>query len=192
MNIDHRAQDDRIRASQSSVIARMQADPAACQTTYSTRGQIRAGLACHIEQGRLSAITDLGPAMGGDAAGPSPGFYARSAIVGCVGIGIKMLAVREGLVLERLTVTVETDFDDTALMGLGSNPAGPMGTRVIIDIESKDDPARITEIVDMALERDPWFLALRDAQVVEPQLNVCPATKAANGDIRGAMLDMTD
>jgi uncharacterized OsmC-like protein len=179
MNIDNRAQDDRIRASQSSVIARMQADPAACQRTYSTRGQIRAGLACHIEQGRLSAITDLGPAMGGDAAGPSPGFYARSAIVGCVGIGIKMLAVREGLVLETLTVTVETDFDDTALMGLGANAAAPMATRVIIDIESAEDPSHIARIVDIALERDPWFLALRDAQVVNPQLNLSAAADAA-------------
>ena len=179
MNIDHRAHDDHIRASQSSVIARMQVDPDACQRTYSTRGQIRAGLACHIEQGRLSAITDLGPAMGGDAAGPSPGFYARSAIVGCVGIGIKMLAVREGLVLQTLTVTVETDFDDTALMGLGANAAAPMATRVIIDIESTEDPAHIARIVDIALERDPWFLALRDAQVVEPQLNLSAAADVA-------------
>ena len=172
MNIDHRAQDDRIRTSQSSVIARMQADPSACERTYTTKGQIRAGLACHIEQGRLSAITDLGPAMGGDAAGPSPGFYARSAIVGCVGIGIKMLAVREGLVLETLTVTVETDFDDTALMGLGANAAAPMATRVVIDIESAEDTHSIAELVDRALERDPWFLALRDAQVVEPSVTV--------------------
>lgn len=180
MTIDHRAHDDRIRASQATVIARMNADPAACQRTYSTTGEIRAGLTCHIEQGRFSATTDLGLAMGGDAAGPSPGFYARGAIVGCVGIAIKMLAVREGLVLEKVTVTVETDFDDTALMGLGSNPAGPMRTRVIVGIESTDDPARIAEVVNRSLERDPWFLALRDAQVVEPQLSVRAIADAAD------------
>ncbi|MBF9029020.1 hypothetical protein HKCCE3408_01315 [Rhodobacterales bacterium HKCCE3408] len=177
---DHQTQDDRIRASQSSVIQRMTADPAACQRTYSTTGEIRTGLACHIEQGRFSATTDLGPAMGGDAAGPSPGFYARSGIVGCVAIGIKMLAVRRGLVLERITVTVETDFDDTALMGLGSNPAGPMKTRVAIGIESNEDSARIAEMVNRALEHDPWFLALRDAQVVEPRLNLTPIATAVD------------
>lgn len=172
MITDHHVHDDRVRASQASVIARMAADPAACQRTYSTTGEIRAGLACHIEQGQFSATADLGPAMGGDASGPSPGFYARSAIIGCVGIGIKMLAVREGLVFEKMTVTVETDFDDAALMGLGSNPAGPMKTRVIVDIESDDDSARVADVVNRALERDPWFLALRDAQVVEPSLKV--------------------
>lgn len=178
MITDQRGHDDRIRASQAKVIDRMRADPAACGRTYATKGEIRAGLACHIEQGRYSATADLGPAMGGDASGPSPGFYARSAIVGCVAIGIKMLAVREGLVVEKMTVTVETDFDDAALMGLGANPAGPMRTRVIVDIESREDPARIAGVVNRALERDPWFLALRDAHVVEPLLNVS-ATAAA-------------
>lgn len=180
MSIDHNREDERIRSAQLNVIDRMRADPAACQRTYATAGQIGAGLTCRITQGRFSAITDLGLAMGGEAAGPSPGFFARSAIVGCVGIGIKMLAVREGLRLEKLTITVETDFDDTALMGLGSNPAGPIWTRVIIEIDSEDDPARIAEVVDRALERDPLFLALRDAQVVEPHQKVCTANRAVN------------
>ena len=179
MIIDHPSSDAQIRAAQFAVIDRMQADPATCQRTYATTGEIGVGLTCHIVQGRFSATTDLGPAMGGGAAGPSPGFFARSGIVGCVAIGIKMLAVQEGLRFEKMTVTVETDFDDTALMGLGSNPAGPMGTRVIIDIESMDDPARIADVVDRALERDPWFLALRDAQFVEPHLNVSATIRAA-------------
>ena len=172
MTTDRNDHDTRIRACQADVIARMQADPAACHKTYVTTGEIRAGLACHIEQGRFSAIADLGPAMGGEAAGPSPGFYARSAIVGCVGIGIKMLAAREGFRVDRLAVTVETDFDDTALMGLGASSAGPLRTRIAVAIESPDDPARISDMVNRALERDPWFLALRDAQVVEPCLFV--------------------
>jgi uncharacterized OsmC-like protein len=178
MTIDHTDHHSRIRACQADVIARMQADPAACRRTYATAGEIRAGLTCHIEQGGFSATADLGPGMGGEAAGPSPGFYARSAIVGCVGIGIKMLAVREGFVLDRLTVTVETDFDDAALMGLGANSAGPLRTRIGIDIDSKDDPARIADMVDRALDRDPWFLALRDAQVVEPHLSVSATADA--------------
>lgn len=180
MTIDHKSHDDRIRVSQSSVIARMNADPGACKRTYVTTGRIRAGLACQIEQGPFSVTADLGLAMGGDASGPSPGFYARSAIIGCVGIGIKMLAVREGLVFERMAVTVETDFDDSALMGLGPNPAGPLRTRVIVDIESKDDPARIAEVTNRALERDPWFLALRDAQIVEPHVNVSATAESVD------------
>ena len=174
--------DNHIRSCQADVISRMTADPTACQRTYATTGEIGAGLTCNVTQGRFAAITDLGAGMGGGAAGPSPGFFARTAIVGCVGMGVKMLAVREGLVFEQITVTVETSFDDAALMGLGMNPAGPLHTRVIINIDSQDDPARIAEVVDRALSHDPWFLALRDAQVVEPVVNVAstaPEVEAA-------------
>jgi hypothetical protein len=45
-------------------------------------------------------------------------------------------------------------------------------TQGIVDIESRDDPVRIAEVVNRTLERDPWFLALRDAQAVERQLKV--------------------
>lgn len=172
--------DDHIRSCQADVIARMSADPAACLRTYATTGEIGAGLTCHVTQGRFAAITDLGAAMGGSAAGPSPGFFARTAIIGCVGIGVKMLAVREGLVFDQMTVTVETAFDDAALMGLGANTAGPLHTRIILDIDSQDDPARISEVVERALARDPWFLALRDAQVVEPMVNVTPKMAAVD------------
>lgn len=180
MNTSDQNHDDHIRACQADVIARMTADPEACKRSYATTGEIGSGLTCHVSQGRFAAITDLGAAMGGGAEGPSPGFFARAAIVGCVGIGVKMLAVREGLVVDHVTVTVETSFDDAALVGLGMNPAGPLHTRVVIDIVSPDDPARIAEVVDRALSHDPWFLALRDAQDVEPVLNVGSTAQAVD------------
>lgn len=170
--------DDHIRAGQAKVIERMTADPAACLTTLTAVGHIGEGLSCRVEQGRFSAVTDMGTAMGGDMAGPPPGFFARAAIVGCVGIGVKMMAVREGLVFDRMTVTVETDFDDSALMGLGDNSAAPLRTRVRIDVESAEDQVRIHDLVDRALDRDPWFLALRDAQVVEPLVFVSEPSAA--------------
>lgn len=172
MTPSHAARDAEIREAQGAVIARMKADPAAARSTIATTGRIGAGLACTVTQGRFSAVTDLGRAMGGDAAGPSPGFFARVGIVGCVAIGVKMMAAREGLAFESVTVTVETDFDDAALMGLGTGSAAPLATRIGIAIESAEDPARISDLVDRALARDPWFLALRDAQVVEPSLTV--------------------
>ena len=161
-----------IREAQSKVIARMKADPEAARTTVATVGRISEGLACTLEQGRFMAITDLGPGMGGDAAGPSPGFYGRAAIVGCVGMGVKMLAAREGLVFDHMTVTVETDFDDTALFGLGDASAAPLVTRVRIDIETDASPQAVEDVVNRALGMDPWFLALRDAQVVQPILTL--------------------
>ena len=67
-----------------------------------------------------------------------------------------------------------------ALMGLGMNSAGPLHTRVIIDIDSQDDPARIADVVNRALSHDPWFLALRDAQFVEPVVNVASTAQGVD------------
>ena len=169
----------RIREAQTLVIARMKADPSAARSTIVTTGRIADGLTCHVEQGHHTAVADLGHAMGGDAEGPSPGFYGRTAIVGCVGMGVKMLAAREGLVFDAMTITVETDFDDAALFGLGSSSAAPLATRIEIGITSDADPALVLECVHRALEMDPWFLALRDAQLV------CPRTTLRRRSVEG-------
>lgn len=165
-----------IRNSQNNVIARMQEDSDKARSTIVTTGRIGEGLACTVTQGKFSTVTDLGRGMGGDAAGPSPGFHARVAIAGCVGMAVKMLAAREGLAFHAVEVTVETDFDDGALFGLGTASAAPVETRVSIHVESDAGEMAVTEIVDRALAMDPWYLALRDAQRVVPRLTVTGRT----------------
>ncbi len=161
-----------IREAQNKVISRMTMIPEHQISTTVTTGRIGDGLTCLVEQGNFSTVLDLGPGMGGDAAGPSPTFYARAAIAGCVGIGVKMLAAREGLVFRSVLVAVETDFSDLALFGLGNARAAPLETRVNITIESEEPEAMIQSVVDRALEMDPWYLALRDAQNVAAQVAV--------------------
>jgi uncharacterized OsmC-like protein len=160
------ARDAQIREAQNTVIARMQSDLAPARSTIRTTGSVGEGLACHVSQGRFDAILDLGKGMGGDCAGPSPGFFARAAIAGCVAIAVKMLAAREGVRFETVDVAVETDFDDAALFGLGDGSAAPLETRVLIDVATTADDAVARDIVARALTMDPWFIALRDPQVL--------------------------
>ena len=173
------ARDIRIRDSQNLVIERMKADPDAARSTIISTGSVREGLACTVQQGKFSAIMDLGHAMGGDAAGPSPGFFARAGIVGCVAIATKMAAARAGISIRQIMVEVETDFDDLAIFGLGGSSAAPTETRVTISIDSDEDEAEISGLVARVLEIDPWFLALRDAQNVKT--SVQPRVKGSNG-----------
>lgn len=164
--------DDLIRDRQNAVIARMKTSPETRFSTTTTTGRIDNGLICRVTQDNYSAVMDLGPHMGGDAAGPSPSFFARAGIAGCVGIAIKMLAARERLVLDSVTVTVETDFDNGGLMGISEDPAGPVETRVNITIQTDACRADVSDLVNRALETDIWYLALRDAQRVVPSLTV--------------------
>jgi uncharacterized OsmC-like protein len=175
------ARDAQIRLAQNAVIERMRADLDGACSTLVTTGRIQEGLTCRVTQGKFQATLDMGPGMGGDAAGPSPGFFARAGIVGCVGIGVKMLAAREGLVFRSVDVTIECDFDDAALMGLSPRTAAPLQSRIRVEIDTDEDRAIVRSLVDRALAADPWFLALRDAQVVHHEIHM-----AAAGDAKPA------
>ncbi|MCW3784746.1 OsmC family protein [Defluviimonas salinarum] len=171
--------DEVIRQAQTAVIERMRQDLAAACNTLVTTGRIEDGLTCHASQGKFHATMDLGPGMGGDAAGPSPGFFARAAIVGCVSIGVKMMAAREGLVFRSVDVTIECDFDDAALMGLSPRTAAPLESRIRIEVDTDEDRAAVRSLVDRALSVDPWYLALRDAQVVQHEIHMAADAGAA-------------
>lgn len=163
---------DDIRVAQTKVIERLSADPQAACTTIALTGRVSDGLACTVEQGKLSAVMDMGPAMGGAALGPSPGFFARAAIAGCVAIGVKMTAAREGLDVSAVDVSVETDFDDLALFGLGSGHAAPTETRISLVLVSSEPEQVLADLTDRVLAFDPWFLALRDTQKVMVETKV--------------------
>jgi uncharacterized OsmC-like protein len=173
------ARDEMIRQAQAAVIDRMRQDLDAACNTIVTTGRVEDGLICHAAQGKFEATMDMGRAMGGDAAGPSPGFYARAAVVGCVGIGVKMMAAREGLVFRSVDVRIECDFDDAALMGLSLRSAAPLETRIGIDVDTDEDPVTVRALVERALSVDPWFLALRDAQAVHHEITLTAAAPAA-------------
>jgi hypothetical protein len=65
-----------------------------------------------------------------------------------------------------INVDIEMDFDDSALLGMGTNPAAPLETRLVISLKSREDGKKLKAMVDRALAADPFFLALRDGQKV--------------------------
>ena len=130
------------------------------------------GLECIFRQGDQSAVMDMPQIMGGGDAGPTPGFFGRAAVAGCVAMGIKQAAILAELVFDNVRVDIENDFDDGAVYGMGTCSAGPLETRLAIRIETAVPEAEVTALVENVLQRDPWFLALRDAQVVKPQVIV--------------------
>ncbi len=168
--------DTRIREAQLAVISHMKAAPEKARSTLRTCGEVGEGLSCRINQGKFEAILDLGPGMGGGATGPSPGFFGRAAIAGCIAIAVKMHAAREGLCFSRVDVAVEMDFDDAALFGIGTGSAAPLETRVCIEIATDADRAIVSDLVSRVLEMDPWFLALRDPQKVSSKITAVPIT----------------
>ena len=141
-------------------------------SSMSIDARIEGGLACTITDGTREVIVDMPEPVGGDSMGPTPGFHARAAVAGCVAIGIKMTAAREGIELKSVNVNVGMDFDDSAVFAMGENTAAPLKTIISIDLESDTGEAELKAMVDRALASDTYFLALRDPQVVETRLKV--------------------
>lgn len=170
-----------IRIAQDRVVEKLKTRPEKRYSTSVTQARIEDGLVCTATQDGHVAVMDLGKPMGGRGVDPSPSFYARAAVAGCVAICIKMTALREGFSMRNIDVEVETDHDNLAILVPGLQ-AAPLETRIRITIDSEAPRRRLGELVDRALGMDIWYLALRDAQNVKTSVRY--AAKDGHGTPR--------
>ena len=159
-----------IRTAQAKVRKAYATRPDSALSTSHAFAEIAHGLKCFFKQGTETAVMDLPEVMGGTNKGPTPGFHARAAVSGCVAIGIKMEAANQGISIDSIHVGIEMDFDDSAALGMGSNSAAPLATRLEIKVTTDHKEADIQALVAQVLEKDTFFLALRDAQPVTAEI----------------------
>ena len=145
--------------------------PDFARSTEVITGTVNGGLACTISDGSHEVRADMPQTMGGTGTGPSPGYYARAGIAGCISIGIKMQAARAGYDFRSIQVDVETDFDDRAFYDLADCSAAPLETRLTIVVECDLEAGQLETFIAGVLERDTWYLALRDAQSVKTRIS---------------------
>ena len=162
--------DEEIRTAQSKVREAYATKPDSALSTSHASAEIGHGLKCVFTQGTETAVMDLPEVMGGTNKGPTPGFHARAAITGCVAIGIKMEAANQGFSIDSIHVGIEMDFDDSAALGMGSNSAAPLATRLVITVNTDHEESDIQALVAQVLEKDTFFLALRDEQAVTAEI----------------------
>ena len=121
--------------------------PDTAQSTSHASAEVGDGLKCVFRQGTETAVMDLPEVMGGTNKGPTPGFHARAAVSGCVAIGIKMEAANQGIPIDVIHVGIEMDFDGSAALGMGSNSAAPIATRLAITVKTRHEEADIQALV---------------------------------------------
>jgi uncharacterized OsmC-like protein len=89
--------------------------------------------------------TDMPPAMGGRAGGPTPGWLLRGALASCTATVIAMRAARLGIALRTLEVTAESDSDNRGVLGLDERVSaglGPVRTKVKIAGDASQEALR--------------------------------------------------
>jgi len=134
--------------------------------------ELHEGLCCvYIQDGHRLTL-DMPSAVGGSGEGPSPGYFGRAAICGCLAIGIKMAAARENMRLDAVRVGIEQDWDNRGVLGVAGASPVPSDTRIAIGLESPEAEERVRAIVSRAIASDPWFLAYRDAQPVSTAVSI--------------------
>ena len=161
---------EEIRTAQSKVREAYATRPDSALSTSHASAEVGDGLKCVFKQGTETAVMDLPEIMGGTNEGPTPGFHARAAVSGCVAIGIKMEAANQGISIDSIHVGIEMDFDDSAALGMGSNSAAPLATRLEIKVTTDNEESDVQALVAQVLEKDTFFLALRDAQPVTTEI----------------------
>ena len=102
-------------------------------------------------------ISDMPPTVGGEGSAPTPGWFMQAALATCNATGIAMKAAREGIELNTLEVSIDTESDTRGIFGIQESiKVGPlnMRTRVRIGAEGVSEE-KLHEIVKWN-EKHSW------------------------------------
>jgi len=124
------------------------------------------GLRCRVAGSAGEQIeTDMPPAMGGNAAGPNPGWFFRASLASCCATVIAMRAARLGINLTKLEVTVDSEGDHRGMLGLDDRiSAGMSPLRTSVQIAADNaKPQELEELVRWADRHSPVGCTVRNA-----------------------------
>ena len=109
--------------------------------------------------------TDMPTSVGGTNTSVSPGWYLRAAEASCVATLIAMRAAHQGITLEAIEVTVDSESDDRGITGADDSvPGGPLSTRVQVRLRSEStDSAALEALVNWAVDHCPVTDAVKRA-----------------------------
>lgn len=143
------------------------------QRTYRNIASLTEGTLCHVEEGGRRLTMDVGKALGGNDDGPNPSMVLRSAVSGCVAIGIKQWAARHGIMIERIEVALETSIDARGQLGVcdEKTPGFEKSTLniLVVSTASKNE---IERAIDLSIRYSPVLDAFVNPQPYELQLTV--------------------
>ena len=115
------------------------------------------GLQCEITgPDGERAMSDMPPPMGGESAGPNPGWFLRAAMASCMATTIAARAAVTGIVVERLVVSAHSESDFRGALGIDDVSAAVMGLRVEVSITAPaTTPQQLGELIAWAELHSP-------------------------------------
>jgi uncharacterized OsmC-like protein len=127
---------------------------------------LQSGLKCRVTGPSGESIeTDMPPAWGGGGSQPNPGWFFRASLAACCSTVIAAQAVRLGINLTKLDVTVEGEGDNRGMLGLDETiSAGHSAIRTNVRISAQSATSeQLNELVEWAAAHSPVGCTVRDA-----------------------------
>jgi uncharacterized OsmC-like protein len=154
-----------IREAMETLGAGIAADPAKARSKPNpATARLTEGLKCEVTGAHGQRfLTDMPPAMGGEATAPNPGWFLRGAIASCAATVIAMHAARRGILLDLLEVTVDTESDLRGILGAEGVAAGQKVVRTSVRIRGGADAQTLRELVSWCEAHSPVGCTVREA-----------------------------
>lgn len=153
--------------------------PARGQRTYTNIATVEGGTICRTVENDQEITLDVGKAMGGEDAGPTPSTVLRAAFSSCLAIGIKLWASREEVPIDKVTVAVDTDVDARGILGACESVSPGFGAiSVAIAVESNAETDAIARVIEKSFRYSPLVEVFCKPQTIETALTVQAAVAA--------------
>ncbi len=154
--------------------------PARGQRVYRNVASVGDGIACQVEEAGRSLCLDVGKAVGGDDSAPNPSMLLRSALSGCVAIGIKQWAARRDVQIDYVEVVLETDVDARGQLGVRDDVTpGFQEVRMMITVTSPASREDVEDVVSVSLRYSPLFDVFQYPQPVVHQVQLVGSSAGA-------------
>lgn len=134
-------------------------------------------LRCSTTEGSSVIESDLPPALGGEAAAPSPATLVRAALGACLAMGYRLRAAELGIELAAVRVTVESESELCGMLDPEADvPPGFTALRYRVEIESPAPEPDIERVVELGDRLSPVLDMLTRPHAVERTLSITRPT----------------
>ncbi len=167
---------DELRAVQTPLKQRYEAEPEAALVTLTAEGSLGEGISCSVSTGRAIAEAGLHPASGGDGSLLCSGDMLLEALAACAGVTLRAVATSLGIAVRSGTVRAEGDLDFRGTLGVDRDaPVGFAAIRLTIDIDSDADDEQLATLNKLTERYCVVYQTLTGSSTLSTQVVARPA-----------------
>jgi len=143
-------QRDELKAAQTPLKQRYEADPEAALVTLTAGGSLGEGISCSVNTGRVLADAGLHPASGGDGSLLCSGDMLLEALVACAGVTMRAVATSLGISIRSGQVRAEGDLDFRGTLGVDRDvPVGFRAIRLVVEVDSDAEDEQLATLTKL-------------------------------------------